>query len=80
MTAPLSEKTQITLWAAVLAIGGGAFWISGLSRDVSAQDKRIEAVELRADKLDDRFRKDIIGIKEDLGVIRGRLGIPRKGD
>jgi hypothetical protein len=83
----ISENTNIKLGAAILAIGGAAFWVASRSKDVEAQGRRQDAVEVRQDHAEARQEaliKEVTDLKVIVSHIDGQVNLlveqQRKGN
>lgn len=54
--ARFTDKTLVPIGLAVLVIGGGASWVTGVSKELTAQASAIEHARDQYLKIDDRLR------------------------
>lgn len=67
----LSEKTKVSIGLAVVAIGGGAMWLTTLYWNTAANAKEI--VEIKSDQKE--FYKVLNSIDKRLSNIEGAVGV-----
>lgn len=69
----VDDKALIPIGLAVLVFGGGAAWLTTIHSKVEASVQKIEKVEIRLDKRDEKLdviQKDIAEIKGELKRIK----------
>lgn len=65
------EKVKISIGLAVVAIGGGAVWLTNLSSQTYANTKSLESIEQRQLK----YNESIQNIEKDMAIVRTKLDL-----
>jgi len=69
----ITENTTISI-SVVISLIGGIFWLTTLYAKAESTEKAVERVEIKQDS----YNNHLLEIKEDLGLIKGSLGIKRR--
>jgi hypothetical protein len=70
----ITEKTEIPIGMAILAIGGGAIWLTTMAVKATAVETKVE----RLDQRQEAINNDLIEIKTDLKAVKRYFRIPEE--
>jgi hypothetical protein len=69
----IDDKTQIPLGLAILAIGGGAMWISSYLSTIGYTASRVDAIEAERREERKEYNEHLRVLREDIATIKGYL-------